>query len=72
MQRSDEKGGAYIGRFGDSISTRHRVAKAAFWRMQYASIMMEKLGQVGEGGGARPPPFHSMYHLVQSCSVRSS
>jgi hypothetical protein len=36
------------------------------------SIMMEKLAQAVEGGGARPPPFHYIYNHVQSCSVRSS
>ncbi len=31
------------------------------------SIMIEKLAQAGEGGGARPPPFHYIYHHVQTC-----
>jgi hypothetical protein len=29
-------------------------------------IMMEKSAPAGEGGGARPPPFHYIYHHVQS------
>ncbi len=36
------------------------------------SIMKEKSAQAGEGGGCTPSPFHSAYHQVQSCSVRSS
>ncbi len=34
--------------------------------------MMEKLAQADEGGGYTPAPFHSIYHHVQSFSVRSS
>jgi hypothetical protein len=34
--------------------------------------MMVKLAQAGEGGGCTPTPFHFIYHLVQSCGVRSS
>ncbi len=37
---------------------------------------MEKSALAGEGGGGgarrRPTPFHSSYHHVQSCSLRSS
>jgi hypothetical protein len=36
------------------------------------SIMMEKLAQPGEGGGCTSTSFPSIYHHVQSCSVRSS
>ncbi len=34
--------------------------------------MMEKSALAVEGGGCTPTPFHSSYHHVQSCSVRSS
>jgi hypothetical protein len=34
--------------------------------------MMEKLAQAGEGGGMHAHALHSIYHHVQSCSVRSS
>jgi hypothetical protein len=27
--------------------------------------MMEKLAQLGEFGGARPPPFHYIYHTYK-------
>ncbi len=34
--------------------------------------MMEKFALAGEGGECTPTPFHSVYHHVQSCSVRAS
>ncbi len=34
-------------------------------------ITMEKLALAGEGGRCTPTPFHSIYHHVESCSVRS-
>jgi hypothetical protein len=36
------------------------------------SIMTEKSALAAEGGGCTHTPFHSSYHHVQSCSVRSS
>ncbi len=36
------------------------------------SIMMEKSALAGEGGGCTPTSFYSIYHHVQSFSVRSS
>ncbi len=33
------------------------------------SIMMEKLAQAVEDGGARPPPFNYNYHHVQKVVV---
>ncbi len=41
------------------------------------SNMIEKLAQAGKGGGGggggcTPTPFYSIYHHVQSCSVRPS
>jgi hypothetical protein len=35
-------------------------------------IMMVKSAQPGGGGGCTPTPFHSIYHHVQSCGVRSN
>jgi hypothetical protein len=48
----------------------HRVAMVAFWRT-VESIMMRKLAQAGEVGGAPPSPF-TIFTItqVQSCSVR--
>ncbi len=35
----------------------HRVATTTFWPTFHDSIMMEKIAQAGEGGGARPSSF---------------
>jgi hypothetical protein len=50
----------------------HRVAMADFWRTfhHYGKISPGCWGW--GGGGCTPNPFHSIYHLEQRCSVRSS
>jgi hypothetical protein len=51
----------------------HRVHTEWQWpRFGVHSIMMEKSPQPGENGGCTPAPFRYIYHLVQSCGVRSS
>jgi hypothetical protein len=47
----------------------HRVATAAFWRTFHHD---GKIAQAGGGVHAHAHPFHTIYHHVQSCSVRSS
>jgi hypothetical protein len=52
----------------------HRVLTEWQWPLSgIYSIMMERSALAGVGGGVcTPTPFHSFYHHVQSCSVRSS
>ncbi len=39
--------------------------------LAYIPSWMDKSAMAGEGGGYTPTPVHSIYHHVQSCSVRS-
>ncbi len=58
---------------GKAGNTHHRAHTE--WQLPISgvhSVMMEKSTLAGEGGGCTPTPFHSLYHHVQSCSVRSS
>jgi hypothetical protein len=47
----------------------HGVATTAFWRTFRHD---GKISAGWCGGGCTPIPFHSIYHHIQSCSVRSS
>jgi hypothetical protein len=48
----------------------HRVAAATFWRTFHHDGKI--CPWAGVGGGYTPISFHSIYHQVQSCGVRSS
>ncbi len=54
--------------------TYHRVAMADFCCSFHHDGKSALAGVVGGGGGGctPTPPFHSIYHYVQSCSVRSA
>jgi hypothetical protein len=50
-----------------------RTTEYTEWQWPFSAVhsIMEKLAQSGECGDARPFPF-TIYHHVQSCSIRSS
>ncbi len=68
--QSKRANGSLQGRRYAPQST-HRVTIADFWRSFHHD---GKSAQAGEGWWVHctPTPFHSIYHHLQSCSVRSS
>jgi hypothetical protein len=50
----------------------HYTQSGIGWFLAYSPSWWKNLPWLERLGGARLPPFHSIFHHVQSCSVRSS
>ncbi len=69
--KQKEQGKNTCSRPRKTTEYRHRVETDTFWRKFHHNGKICQ-GWCGEDGGCTPTPFHSIYHHLQSCDVRSS